>query len=240
MEKNHDSEKPPTHNERFTRYSGLIDPEVIRSKPIIILGCGAIGAALARQLAAMGFEFFVLYDDDVVSAENLGTQGWRPAQLGLQKVEALRSDIAGINPQVTGFDAERRADAVDMRELMEVAEHQRAFVFMCVDSMDARKEITTGIWESPHDNICVFDARMGLSTLRAFCLHSDESWAHWQESWFPAAEAHQGQCTMQSTYYTASMAASVLSALAIQQLIGGILPHEVQCNLSSFDMVTKY
>ena len=83
------------------RNAGYIRPEIqekIRSTRLLIAGCG-IGSSPAICAARMGFEQFVLVDGDTVEAHNLNRQFYEFADVGRQKVEALKDRILRINPQ---------------------------------------------------------------------------------------------------------------------------------------------
>lgn len=57
---------------------------------VCILGCGALGSRIACDLALPG-RTFVLWDQDKVKQENLGTSAYTYPDIGLWKVKALAS-----------------------------------------------------------------------------------------------------------------------------------------------------
>src|SRR3990167_4667573 len=57
---------------------------------IAILGCGALGSRIASDLALPG-RTFLLWDQDKVAQENLGTSVYTYPDIGLWKVKALAS-----------------------------------------------------------------------------------------------------------------------------------------------------
>ena len=74
-----------------TRFSGLFHvPNIF---PVILIGAGGIGAITAVTLAKMGVTDLVVYDDDVVSNENIATQLHRISDVGKLKVEGLHDTI---------------------------------------------------------------------------------------------------------------------------------------------------
>ncbi len=65
-----------------------------------IAGCGGLGSNCAVALARVGIGNLVLVDFDNVEASNLNRQYYFRTQIGLPKVEALRDNIALIDPEV--------------------------------------------------------------------------------------------------------------------------------------------
>ena len=68
---------------------------------IAIIGAGAPGGQMALSLAASGIGTLDLYDDDLVELSNLHRQThFAMNDIGKQKVVALKSRIADINPDI--------------------------------------------------------------------------------------------------------------------------------------------
>lgn len=74
--------------------------EVIRRATVGIMGLGGLGSPLAVALARMGVGRLLLADFDVVEPTNLNRQHYCIDQIGLPKTEALKDNIARINPYV--------------------------------------------------------------------------------------------------------------------------------------------
>ena len=81
-------EVPP----RRSRYAEIISEDWL-SKPVIVIGVGAIGRQVALNLAQIGVSNLELIDPDTVSDVNLGSQGWSPSEVGRLKVVALKETI---------------------------------------------------------------------------------------------------------------------------------------------------
>lgn len=71
----------------------------IRSTTILIAGCG-IGSTFAEVAVRLGFENFILADDDIINAHNLNRQCYTNADIGKLKVTALSERLKSINPSV--------------------------------------------------------------------------------------------------------------------------------------------
>lgn len=73
---------------------------VLKRSVVGIAGVGGLGSAVAIALARMGVGRLILADFDVVEPSNLNRQQFFIDQIGLPKVEALRDNLARINPHV--------------------------------------------------------------------------------------------------------------------------------------------
>jgi hypothetical protein len=68
----------------------------LRSKRVAIIGCGAVGWAVANLLARSGIRQFALYDDDQIHEVNLSRLGARLDQIGAFKVTVLAEGLEAI------------------------------------------------------------------------------------------------------------------------------------------------
>lgn len=110
--------------------------------PIHIIGCGGMGNRIAEGMTRMGLgqkqSPIHLYDFDFYQAHNLRNQYITRWSLGRHKVEGLTKELRRIEPSVRIH-----------QHLMEVGhvpyEAIRGIVFLCLDSMEARKNI---VWHS--------------------------------------------------------------------------------------------
>lgn len=72
----------------------------IKGGTIGIAGCGGLGSAVAVALARIGVGRLLLADFDLVEPSNLNRQQYFVDQIGLAKVDALKANLARINPFV--------------------------------------------------------------------------------------------------------------------------------------------
>ncbi|MDQ2935308.1 MAG: ThiF family adenylyltransferase [Chloroflexota bacterium] len=72
----------------------------LRSKHIAIIGCGAVGWAVATLLARSGITHFTLFDDDTIYSTNLPRLGAFFGTVGRFKVLSLRQQLEAIAPGV--------------------------------------------------------------------------------------------------------------------------------------------
>lgn len=68
------------------------------SAHVAVCGLGGLGSNIAIALARAGVGHLHLIDFDHVEPSNLNRQQYAAAQVGLAKAEALRNNIAAINP----------------------------------------------------------------------------------------------------------------------------------------------
>lgn len=208
---------------RTLRYSDLLPLTPLINTPVTIVGCGAVGRALALQLAAMGTTTITLIDPDKVSTENLGPQGWSPFHLNRTKVSALASDLEHLNPDctVTRYPSLFSPDHVG-----------DPIVFMCVDSMDARQSIFNDL-VSCLDTELIIEARMAAETFQVRTVspvHADVV-SDWHSDWFPDTEAAAIPCTARATIYCATMCASTMVARYTESLRNCTPPYLVSVNV---------
>lgn len=80
----------------------------IKDCSIGIMGLGGLGSVVAIALARIGVGAILLADYDVVEPSNLNRQQFFIDQVGMKKTEAMRQNLARINPyvKVETFDDE--------------------------------------------------------------------------------------------------------------------------------------
>ena len=80
----------------------------IKDSRVGIMGLGGLGSVVAVALARIGVGGLLLADYDLVEPSNLNRQQFFVDQVGMKKTEALRQNLARINPylRVETFDQE--------------------------------------------------------------------------------------------------------------------------------------
>lgn len=137
----------------------IIDPAIIGNKKIHIIGCGATGSHLAIQLLKLGFKKFILWDFDTVEFHNLTNQIWLYGEIKQPKVDALVNHMIALDPYLDLTKITKKGKW--QGELLE------DYVFVCVDSIELRKEI----YEQNRFNTnieLIFDPRLGSTTGSVF------------------------------------------------------------------------
>ena len=190
-------------DERHLRSASVVDQKRINRHPVVIIGVGAIGSHLAEMLAKLGAQRFTLIDFDEVDTINLGVQGFYESEVGLPKVDAVKTRLVAIQQQTSVMihNEEYRPEMIP----------SEAAVFCAVDSIKARRQIFRHFCEK---NWAVFfDGRMAAESLQVYCVERHpEAMSAYRASLFPSQEAYQESCTARATIYCASMAAAILCA----------------------------
>lgn len=133
-------------------------PEKVTDK-IHIIGCGSVGSNVAEMLVRSGITNLTLWDFDEVCKHNVANQLYRNQDIGIHKVRALKSILTGINPDV--------AEAIELKIKGWNGENLSGYVFMCVDSIDLRREIVKKCERNPYIK-GVFDFRTGLENAQHY------------------------------------------------------------------------
>jgi len=178
-----------------TRFSTLLPLDSLPK--VAVIGVGAIGRQVALTLDHMGlFETLYLYDFDEVAIHNIGTQGWLESDIDHPKVESLHlrtNDAELVNREWNPDDA---ANA--------------PVTFLCVDSIDTRRDIwryLSALW-SEDSFMC--DGRMAAESMRILTVTSPDDHPAYDASIFPASETQGEACTARSTFYCAAIAAGIM------------------------------
>lgn len=202
---------------RTSRYDTLIPMDRLCSYDHVVVGVGAIGRQVALLLAAMGIEKLVIIDPDTVEEANMGAQGYRPDQVRQLKVVAMTEDLRAINPELRVEPHNRKFEPGDT--------DNRCIVYACADSMDCRKQIyTSAQWA------LMIDARMAAEYCEVHIIDPDDK-GWYRGTLFSQEEAYQDSCTAKSTYYCASLAASIMVAQVSKWIRGIPTDHTFEMNL---------
>jgi len=90
----------------FARIAPLFDVGSLSDARVLIAGCGSGGGQVALQLAMSGVRKFVLFDSDVLEAENVIRHVCGRRYLGQRKVDAVADVLLDRNP---ALEIERHA-----------------------------------------------------------------------------------------------------------------------------------
>lgn len=136
------------HDEVFPSYKYARDP-------VHVIGCGAIGSRLVASLVELGLTNIHVYDFDKVEAHNLANQVFGHGDVELPKVNAMVKwvvhKLGNVPNTMTFHDTKLSPD--NFPELS-------GTVFLCVDSIDARRMIVEQIVETSANVFHIFDTRM--------------------------------------------------------------------------------
>src|SRR3990167_6387424 len=127
---------------------GLIYDPAVSPLNVAIVGLGNLGSHAAVALARLGASSLELHDFDVIEEHNLSSQSYNAADVGKRKTEAVREQVAAIDPSITC-------------NLFGRFESTTCPLIVCgVDSLEARREIA-GLLISSKWAGTIMDGRMG-------------------------------------------------------------------------------
>jgi adenylyltransferase/sulfurtransferase len=119
---------PPLNDQQLLRYSrhilldevGIEGQERLRAAHALVVGAGGLGCPAALYLAASGIGKLTLADPDKVDLTNLQRQIlYRTDSVGMPKVEAARSALSALNPDVKIFPLQKKIAAKELQSLLD-------------------------------------------------------------------------------------------------------------------------
>lgn len=204
-------------------------PESILGTKIHIIGAGAVGSETAMTLAKMGFDNLTIWDDDVVSVENISSQMYGFSDIGKPKVEALAKHLeyfAGVTPEMKAIRYENG---------------QLSGIVICaVDSMSARRQVFAGQAGLSVGSPLVIDPRMGaefaaVHTYRPMDMDTCESYAKTLHS---DQDSVPEPCTAKATSYCSRALASLVAVTVKSFLKKERYAKVVQYHIPTLDMMS--
>ena len=106
-----------------------------------IAGAGGLGSNCAACLARVGFRNFTIADFDVVDAANLDRQFYFEDQVGMKKVEALKTNLLRINPGLALQMLPVKLAPESISEIFRDCE----VVVECLDRAEAKQMLVSGL-----------------------------------------------------------------------------------------------
>ena len=192
------------------KHLAVFDPQRVVGR-VAVVGVGALGSALALQLAKLGLKLD-LFDHDKIEPHNIANQVlYGDADVGDYK--AIRA--ADRLLQLTSTNHHAVTTKVTTKSQI----RGYSAVFVCVDSMEQRSAITRLLFCSGVKWLC--EGRMGARGGAAYCMDAEDpvQMDEYQAELYPDSDVvvDRAACgTIQSVVSTASMAASWMAWLFIQ------------------------
>lgn len=121
------------------------DQNTIEQARVIVIGAGALGNEVLKNLALMGFGSIFVIDFDTVEITNLNRSVlFREADIGKTKVEAAIRSVKAINPgvRVTGFHGDF------IHDLGPGIFGDYDLAIGCLDNLEARLEANRRAWRA--------------------------------------------------------------------------------------------
>ena len=203
------------------RHSGIFS--IPRTASVDIIGAGGLGATTALTLAKMGYRYMSIYDGDVVSEENTGTQLHKPSDIGNAKVLALAATLEDFSDDIL-------VNAMFERVTAETPLYS-PIIISAVDSINARKEI----WKATKSGTSAewyIEMRMGAEELQVHTV--DMLDFDWYDKYI-TEQTEEGiadlPCTEKATFFTSMVAAGIVGSI-VRKLHSDIpVPHKTIFNL---------
>lgn len=189
-------------NKTHTRFSNA---EWYGEQEVLTIGgVGTIGSWTALLLSRLGDHEIVMYDNDVVDIENLAGQIYSKNQIGMTKVDAMRSMILDF----TDLNAQK---AIALKELFNGKNFVSPFVFSCFDNMEARK-LMFEAWKAKPNRELFIDGRMTMESYEVYAV-SPGMEERYEETLFDSATIEDQICSLKSTSHTGALIAGRMVSL---------------------------
>lgn len=107
-----------SRNESYFYNKNIKDASnVLKTKSVLILGCGGLGTHMAWNMVSLGVGTVYLLDYDIVEASNLNRQIiFDLDDVGKKKTEVLKQKLQKVNPRVNIFSVAKRITSEDVLE----------------------------------------------------------------------------------------------------------------------------
>ncbi|MFA5168211.1 MAG: sulfur carrier protein ThiS adenylyltransferase ThiF [Candidatus Omnitrophota bacterium] len=116
----------------------------IEKAKIGIAGAGGLGSNCAACLVRAGFKHFTIADFDRIEPSNLDRQFYFEDQVGMKKVEALRTNLHRINPHLELQMLPVKLDRTNIREIFRDCD----VVAECLDRAEAKSMLVSELLPS--------------------------------------------------------------------------------------------
>lgn len=253
---------PAPVDERHLRYSSLIDLKALYDLHVDIIGCGAIGARVATVLASIGIRSLSLYDDDVVSAVNVGTQGFPPRYIGSSKVSVLNSSCGGYGTPDAPISIKTYTERVTPAHFYELVPpeplppnwnspslnvsgrtYDKRVIVCTVDSLATRRELFHAALQNSTAERPLFglwlDSRMSAEEFEVYTVVPERTSC---ATYLRSLDEDEGpplsaeSCTARATLYCASMAGALLVSSLMRWLRKDIIPRPFKLHIPTMTL----
>jgi len=163
----------------------------------------------------MGLDELYIYDDDLVSEENIATQFLAYSSIGALKVLDVRDSVLWFSDETEVF-----VNAFRVTRDTELPKSE--LIVSAVDSINARKEI----WQAVQGKFDWYlDARMAAEEFQLYTVRASDT--GWYQEFIDAVnegDIPELPCTEKATIYTAAMAAGWIGAAVKSYRTDGKFP----------------
>ena len=180
----------------------------LRTKRVLVVGCGGLGGHILDQLARIGVGFIRAVDGDVFESTNLNRQLLSQMPLlGTSKANAAAAHLALVNPDVSVEAVEGFLTAENAPELIAGCD----IVMDALDNIPSRKALAAACAEAgiPY----VYGAIQGWVAQAAVSMPGDQL----IEKLFPQEVEIRDKSVLS---FTPALCASMQTALCVKMLVG--------------------
>lgn len=187
---------------RTDRYNQWIGDDLLSNAHVGVVGVGALGYGVVRLLAQAGIGRITAYDFDTVEEHNMGSQGYKPKDLGRPKVRAAERELSEINPECAFQGIEERYGSEFNRDVEGVD-----VLVLAPDCMDVRYYGHGKFLEGDYKT--VVDGRMVAFAGDVYATQ-DPEW--YGRTLYPnEAATEQDECSARTTPQCAGMMSSLMA-----------------------------
>ncbi|MFY9315629.1 MAG: molybdopterin-synthase adenylyltransferase MoeB [Burkholderiales bacterium] len=210
------------NDQQLLRYSrhillaelGIEGQERLRAAQALVVGAGGLGCPAALYLAASGIGKLTLADPDQVDLTNLQRQIlYRTDSVGAPKVDAARSALNALNPEVEIVPLVQRLDERNLRPLIEACD----IVLDCSDNFATRHALNRACVRAKKPLVSGaairFDAQVAVFDLREMdapcygCLYPEDG------------EVEEVQCSTMGVFAPLTGVVGALQAMEAVKLL---------------------
>jgi len=192
------------------RHIALFDPSKFKH-PVTIIGCGATGSRIALEIAKLGVEDIIIYDDDTIESHNIANQAFietcYPLEEGKYKAEVISNYIKKIrgNPAVVKLEK-----VVDQT--------LSGVVFLLTDTMASRKEIWEASIKMKFNVPLMIETRMDADSMRIYSVrpNNTDHIKHWESTLYEDDDAEESRCGGRTSI---GATAEIISGMAVWEML---------------------
>jgi molybdopterin/thiamine biosynthesis adenylyltransferase len=181
---------------------------LLRTKRVLVVGCGGLGGHILDQLARIGVGFLRLVDGDVFEETNLNRQLLSSVPLlGVNKARAAAEHIHRVNPDVKTEAVEAFMTERNVRKLLEGCD----VVMDALDSIPARKVLAKAC--EAESIPLIYGAIQGWVAQAAICMPGEKL----MEKLYPEDTVIKDKSVLS---FTPALCAAMQTSLCVKLLTG--------------------
>lgn len=162
------------------------------------MGLGGLGNGLCLHLSAIGHQL-TIQDDDTVELINCYPQQYKPSQIGISKVDAVKQLVKEMLDATIYRSIEQRFE--------EGTPVYHPIICVCVDNMATRKHVFDS-WKAQEDRELLVDCRMSAEEFTLYAVTKDTEDAY-EATLLSDSAIPDAPCTYKMTRFVAAIAQGI-------------------------------